>query len=201
MVHLPTPTHSTNKELVQQTNVNNVHNANINSYMLTKETVNHNNTCGLHKLENDSPLPQDVIINIATLAEGRQVSIHLSDGDKKIVALVDTGAGLSLISATLVDDKQLSGMRPIYGFRILTASKEPLDLKGIIDYIIYLGNLEINFEAVVCTDMAPNMIVLGNDFNSKHINSINYDDQTITLKMVHHGRFIIIMPRTPRDRV
>ncbi len=99
----------------------------------------------------------DMIIKISAIGEGHQVSLKLTKNGRPIVAIVDSGAGLSLISANLIDPGDQHKLRPVNGIKVVAANEKPLKLLGIIHYSIKFGTDYLLFDALVCTDIPPDL--------------------------------------------
>jgi len=108
-------------------------------------------------------------------------SIKVKIFDHFVVALIDSGSGLSVISERLVRKLRLKienldrGQNSI----LIAANGSPINVKGKVSICIKLGGLSVPFDCLVVENLSQNLI-LGVDFLESTKALINWEERTVT---------------------
>ena len=80
--------------------------------------------------------------------------------------MVDTGAGISLMSAS---DAPNGGIRPSDTvYRPIAANNTPIVVLGVARVTICIGGLEMERDVVVVNEIEAGSILIGNDINTTY---------------------------------
>lgn len=110
----------------------------------------------------------------------------LSDINKEVQIILDSGCNVNLVKMELVQGRKL---RAINKLKLVAANNEPVRILGEIDLKIKIGGLVITDKFLV-TPMLTNDIIVGNLFLFKNNMQLNYKDSEI--RMVKENKTYVI---------
>lgn len=104
-----------------------------------------------------------------------QCKVFINDIPESGIALVDTGAGISIVRTDLIDPSYIYSPPKV---RVRTANNQPLQIDGQATIIINIANIRTAHKVLLSPDLSVDLI-LGMDFNRKHGLILNLRDNTI----------------------
>ena len=115
----------------------------------------------------------------AHLGIGSQIAIIIEVDDRPVEALIDTGAGVSIISYKVLDNNSWDDSK--LPFRLVTANDQPLHILGTKIVKIKLGKFTFHHKVIVSKDIPDNLFIMGNDINYEYGMKIDYNRELLSL--------------------
>jgi transposase InsO family protein len=116
---------------------------------------------------------------ILNIGSGKQIFAHINLNGKRREALIDTGAGVSVIDKNCVSQEEIFQTRKVC--RLVTANGEEIKIYGKAAVQMEIGYLLLSKNVMVVGGLPKDTVILGNDIFSKYGLQLDCSDQTLIL--------------------